>query len=149
HYDSQNKLDVGFGAGWVHSFTGFVYEEEDAANPGDKDYVWLRGSGERHAFENLDFTLPNTLFGNVTHSGSQQNNNGRLIKFQDRSGVQYEFEAIATPFADTTTGKKILSRLVAVKDAAGSQGITISYEDVGTVKSVRVKEVRSLSTPSR
>src|SRR5262249_1135426 len=43
HYDSQNKLDVGFGAGWVHSFTGFIYEEADPAHPGDTDYVWLNG----------------------------------------------------------------------------------------------------------
>jgi hypothetical protein len=67
HYDSQNKLDIGFGAGWVHSFTGFIYQEADPANPGDFDYVWLNGKGERHIFEDNSgtnkYALPNTLYG--------------------------------------------------------------------------------------
>ncbi|MGD9634334.1 MAG: FG-GAP-like repeat-containing protein, partial [Pirellulales bacterium] len=143
HYDSQNKLDVGFGVGWVHGFTGLVYEEQDPANAGDVDYVWLRGSGERHTFESLDFTLPNTLFGDV-----EKDANG-LTKFLDRSGTQFIFQSIAGGLNDTLTGKKIVSRLIAIKDATGSQGVTISYDDVGAVKSVRVKEVHSLSTPGR
>jgi YD repeat-containing protein len=143
HYDTQNKLDVGFGVGWVHSFTGFIYEEDDPANSGDTDYVWLRGSGERHTFEDDDFDLPNTLFGDV-----EKNANG-LTKFLDRSGTQYIFEPIAGGFTDSITGKQIFSRLVAIKDASGHQGVTISYDDTPTVKSTRVKEVHSLSTPSR
>jgi len=144
HYDSQNKLDVGFGVGWVHGFTGFIYEEQDPANSGDVDYVWLRGSGERHTFESLDFTLPNTLFGDVITTGSGTSK--RLTAFKDRSGTQYLFEGIAAPFLDPLTQKMVYGRMVAIKDASGHQGVNISYE---SANSVRVAKVASISTPSR
>ena len=140
HYDSQNKLDVGFGVGWVHGFTGFVYEEQDPANATDKDYVWLRGNGERHTFENLDFTLPNTLFGDVE---SRYATTTALDQVSRPSGTQYSFEPISSGISlISVTGKKIYSRLVAIKDATGNQGVTITYDDTPTVKSIRVKEVR-------
>ena len=145
HYDSQNKLDAGFGVGWVHSFTGFVYEDQDPANANDKDYIWLRGNGERHVFEDLNFTLPNTLFGDIVTT-TISSNNRRLTAFKDRSGTQYEFEPLTTPFLDATTQKMVYGRLVAIKDATGSQGVTITYE---SATSTRVKEVHSISSPNQ
>ena len=144
HYDSQNKLDVGFGVGWVHGFTGFIYKEQDPANSADQDFVWLRGNGERHIFENEDFQIPNTLFGLVetTDSGT----NRRLTAFKDRNGIQYIFEPIANPFTDLTIGKQIYSRLVAIKDATGFQGVNITYE---SPTSIRVAKVESISVAGR
>jgi YD repeat-containing protein len=133
----------------VHSFTGFVYEEQDPVNANAKNYIWLRGNGERHVFKDANLTLPNTLFGNVITSGTGSAK--RLTAFQDRTGLQYFFEPIPDPntFVDASTGKKIFSRLIAIKDATGNQGVTISYDDPPGQKSVRVKKVASVSVPSR
>jgi RHS repeat-associated protein len=143
HYDSQNKLDIGFGAGWVHSFTGFVYQEADPAHPGDFDYVWLNGKGERHIFEDNSginkYALPNTLYGQI------QTDSDGLTQFQDKDGTRYWFSPVPQGFDDPSTGKRVYARLSGIANSAADQGVTITY--VGN--SVRVDKVVSNVLPGR
>ena len=74
HYDSQNTVDVGFGVGWGHSFTGILYQETDQIGSSTKRY-WIDQNGQRHTFENDSYALPHTLSGKVTAFG------GVLSKF--------------------------------------------------------------------
>jgi len=134
HYDSQNQLGIGFGIGWVHSFTGFIYQDQDPTNANDTDYVWLRGNGERHIFEDTNFNVPNSLYGERKVSGSN------LTEYLDKDGTKYVF---SSGTFDAISGKTVVSRLTAIKNAAGDQGVSISY--VGN--SVRVAKVESISSP--
>ena len=129
HYDSQNKLDVGFGVGWVHSFTGFIYEEQDPANAGDKDYVWLRGNGERHTFERLEFhAAEHAVWRRRRHPARRRQAPDHVPRSKRNCNISLSQSPIANSFVDSSTGKKIYSRLSPLRMPPGIQGVTITYE---------------------
>jgi RHS repeat-associated protein len=144
HYDSQNKLDVGFGVGWVNNFTGIVFQEQDPANANDMDFIWLRGTGERHTFEDTNFTRPNTLFGQVVKTGT--GSSARLSEYRDKDGTKYIFEGFENPFNDLSTGKLVYGRLISIQSPTGDHGVNITYE---SATSVRIAKVESRSVPVR
>jgi len=95
HYDSVSETDVGFGPGWVHSYSDFL-----TVNP-DDSVVWSDGGGFQYLFEpdgQGGYVVPDVLRGGTfTESGGEHtyrakdglrrtfDTEGRLAEIRDRN----------------------------------------------------------------
>jgi RHS repeat-associated protein len=141
HYDSQNNMDLGFGVGWTHSFTGIIYQESGQVGSSE-ERTWLRSNGERHTFVNEEYLLPATLFGQTAVTGSVGSK--RLTEFRDKDGTRYYFDHGV--FDDARSGKHVIGRLTSIGDTSGTIRLLITYE---SSTSTRVSKVQSSAVPGR
>ncbi len=123
HYDSQSEYDVGFGRGWVHSFSDRLLKKAGISD----EVIWLTSEGVRHTFEKVagNWIVPNTLFGEfIEVAGSSEE-----YIFKDSNGIEHHFEnALDTPASNIgeSDEDRYVSRLTKIIDRNG-HGVLINY----------------------
>jgi len=111
HYDSQATLDVGFGPGWVFTFSDFLQ-----ITPGGP-IVWQSSEGFPFTFlpdGQGGFIVPDSLRGTFTADAGG-------FRFRRRDGMQHEFD--------------VSGRLTAVRDRNGNS-IMLGYDGDGKLATV-------------
>jgi RHS repeat-associated protein len=152
HYDSQNPMDVGFGVGWTHSFTGILYmdPEDQASTVAPTKITWLRADGQRHTFTRPDasspWKVPASLFGTFDGPSAAT---GNRYRFLDKDGTQYFFALPPSNFrADGIANDHssandfnilVVGRLTEI-NYRGNDKIAIQYENTTSVRVTQVAD---------
>ena len=83
HYDSQSQVSVGFGTGWMATYTDFL-----TFNP-DSSITWTDHTGARYNFTSNGaggYNTPDTLHGTLTFSGG-------VYRFRSKDGTTTSFDS--------------------------------------------------------
>jgi RHS repeat-associated protein len=136
HYDSQNNMDVGFGVGWTHSFTGVLYREPGETD--DNKIVWLRADGQRHTFErpnaSAEYEVPTSLHGSFE---TILDGGVTFYVYRENDGTQYWFEGAS--FDDSGIDGHVVGRLAYVA-ARNDDGVSIGYASATSLRVSRVED---------
>ncbi|MGI9428240.1 MAG: DUF6531 domain-containing protein, partial [Bythopirellula sp.] len=140
HYDSQSEYNVGFGRGWVHSFSDRLLRKNTPDAEFDDELIWLTSTGKRYTFtlKNGQWTVPRALFGTF----------GPIVggyAYKDQNGTEHHFQTTTSAHV-ATSADKYIARLSKIVDRNG-HGVQVDY--VAGLDEFVIDEVRDIRSSNR